>query len=114
MNRHIFRENDIRGIVGTDLTDETVGTLARGISTYFRRHGVKTVSLARDSRESSRVFHKIFVTYLSQGGLDVLDIGMLPTPLLYFSLFTENVDGGVMITGSHNPAEFNGFKICLG
>ncbi len=114
MNDHIFRENDIRGLVGTDLTEESVGVLARSIGTYFREKRVRRVSIGYDARESSTLFCDIFIRELNETGLDVLNIGMVPTPLLYFTLFTEEVDAGVMITGSHNPAEFNGFKLCLG
>lgn len=114
MNTGIFRENDIRGRIGTDLNEETVTDLAHAIGTYFRRHGASCVSLGFDARESSPIFCEIFIEILNQTGLDVVNIGMVPTPLLYFALHTENVSAGVMITGSHNPAEFNGFKICLG
>jgi phosphomannomutase/phosphoglucomutase len=114
MNQHIFREYDIRGLVGTDLNEETVTILSRAIGTYFRRNEVKRVSLGYDARESSPIFRDLFVRGLNQSGLDVLDVGMVPTPLLYFTLFTEDVDAGVMITGSHNPANYNGFKLCLG
>ncbi len=114
MNHHIFREYDIRGLVGTDLTPETVQILARAIGTYFWQNQVRRVALGFDARESSPIFRNLLADGFNQSGLDVLDIGMIPTPLLYFSLFTEKVDAGVMITGSHNPAEFNGFKICLG
>lgn len=114
MNQHIFREYDIRGLVGEDLNAETVAILARAIGTYFRRGDVKNVSLGFDARASSPVFRDLLAHGFNEAGLNVLDVGMVPTPLLYYSLFTENVDAGVMITGSHNPAEFNGFKICLG
>ena len=113
MNHHIFREYDIRGLVGTDLTEETVLVLARAVGTYFRQNQIQRVSLGYDARKSSLIFRDLFVRGLNQTGLDVLDIGLVPTPLLYFTLFTEEVDSGVMITGSHNPAEFNGFKLCL-
>ena len=114
MNHHIFREYDIRGLVGTDLTEETVLVLARAIGTYFRQNQMQRVSLGYDARQSSLIFRDLFILGLNQTGLDVLDVGLVPTPLLYFTLFTEKVDSGVMITGSHNPAEFNGFKLCLG
>ncbi len=113
MNHHIFREYDIRGLVETDLTQKTVRALALAVGTYFRQNKVQRVSLGYDARESSLIFRDLFVRGLNQTGLDVLDVGMVPTPLLYFTLFTEKVEGGVMITGSHNPAEFNGFKLCL-
>ncbi len=114
MNQHIFREYDIRGLVGTDLTEETVTILAHSIGTYFKKNNVERVSIGFDARESSPIFSEIFNRVMNATGLNVLNIGMCPTPLLYFTLFTENVDAGVMITGSHNPAEFNGFKLCLG
>jgi phosphomannomutase/phosphoglucomutase len=114
MNEHIFREYDIRGIVGDDLTDDTVGTVARAIGTFFKAHGAGRVSLGRDARESSPRFRDLMIGGLNETGCDVLDVGMVPTPLLYYTLFTESVDAGVMITGSHNPSDYNGFKICLG
>ena len=114
MNEHIFREYDIRGIVGDDLNDDTVFTLAKAIGTYFRRNGAAQISLGRDARESGARFRDLFIRGLNETGCNVLDVGMIPTPLLYFSLFTETVDAGVMITGSHNPANYNGFKLCLG
>lgn len=114
MNEHIFREYDIRGIVGEDLNEETVFRLARAIGTYFRRRGARRISLGRDARESGATFRDLMVRGLNETGCDVLDLGKIPTPLVYFSLFTETIDGGVMITGSHNPANYNGFKLCLG
>ena len=114
MNEHIFREYDIRGVVGKDLTDEIVYDLARAIGTFFRANGATHASLGRDARESSPRFRDIMVRGLTETGCDVLDVGMVPTPVLYFTLFTQPVDSGVMITGSHNPADNNGFKVCLG
>jgi len=114
MNLNIFREYDIRGVAGRDLTDETVYDLARALGTFFREKGASVISVGRDARESSPRFGELMVTGLNETGCDVLDLGMVPTPVLYYTLFTEAVDGGVMITGSHNPADNNGFKICLG
>jgi phosphomannomutase/phosphoglucomutase len=114
MNPHIFREYDIRGVVGRDLTDESVYDLARAIGTFFSRNGVRRVSLGRDARESSPLFRDLLARGFNQSGLDVVDVGMVPTPVLYYTLFTQGVDAGVMITGSHNPPNENGFKICLG
>jgi phosphomannomutase/phosphoglucomutase len=113
MNPHIFREYDIRGVVDQDLTDGTVYTLARAIGTYFRQNGAGRPAIGRDARESSPRFRDLIVRGLTEAGCSVLDIGMVPTPVLYFALFTQNVDSGVMITGSHNPADNNGFKVCL-
>ncbi|HXG65816.1 MAG TPA: phosphomannomutase/phosphoglucomutase [Blastocatellia bacterium] len=114
MNEYIFREYDIRGVVGRDLTDETVYDVARAIGTFYRDHNASKVSVGRDARESSPVFRDLMIRGLTETGCDVIDVGMAPTPALYFTLFTEGVDAGVMITGSHNPADNNGFKICLG
>jgi phosphomannomutase/phosphoglucomutase len=114
MNPHMFREYDIRGIVDKDLTEDSVYDLARAAGTFFRRHKAPLVSLGYDARESSPRFRDLFVRGLNETGCSVLDIGMVPTPVLYFSLFTQGTDAGVMITGSHNPADNNGFKICLG
>lgn len=114
MNEHIFREYDIRGVVDRDLTDEIVYDLARAIGTFFRANGASHASLGRDARESSPRFRDLMIKGLTETGCDVLDVGMVPTPALYYTLFSEAVDCGVMITGSHNPADNNGFKVCLG
>ena len=114
MNPNMFREYDIRGVVDQDLTDDSVYDLARALGTFFRRHHAHRVSLGRDARESSPRFRDLMIRGLNETGCDVLDIGMVPTPVLYFTMFTQPVDAGVMITGSHNPADNNGFKICLG
>ncbi len=114
MNEHIFREYDIRGIVGLDLTAETVSIVARAIGTFFSRNNAKRIAVGFDARESSPLFRHLVVKSLNDSGCDVLDIGCVPTPVLYFTVFTRDVDGGIMITGSHNPANHNGFKICLG
>ncbi len=114
MNPNIFREYDIRGIVGEHLTDATVATLSRAIGTFFRRHGATRIAVGFDARESSSRFNEFFISGLNESGCDVLSIGMVPTPVLYHTVYTREIDGGVMITGSHNPPDHNGFKICLG
>ena len=110
----LFREYDLRGIVGTELTEDTAERLGRAYATHVAGRGVKTISLGRDGRLSSPALHKSLLNGLLAGGLDVIDIGICSSPLLYFSLFTLPVGGGIMITGSHNAAEYNGFKICIG
>ncbi len=110
----IFREYDIRGIVGKDLTPETVEILGRGIGTYVRRHGKNTVALGRDCRLSSPEFAAALTRGLLSTGCDILALGTIPTPLLYFCVYTQDQEAGVMITGSHNPPEYNGFKLMLG
>jgi len=114
MNPNIFREYDIRGIVGQDLTQETVSILARAVGTFFRQNGAKRIAVGFDARESSPIFEKLLVAGFNATGCDAILIGMVPTPVLYHTVFTKTVDGGVMITGSHNPPDHNGFKICLG
>src|SRR5687767_4159444 len=114
MNQDIFREYDIRGVVGADLNEKTVRTIARALGTFFLRHQARRIAVGFDARASSPFFRDLLVAELKDLGCDLLDIGRVPTPVLYFTLYTENVDGGVMITGSHNPASHNGFKICLG
>jgi len=110
----LFREYDIRGIVGKELTDEVAEQIGRAFATIGREQGMKTVSVGRDGRSSSPALRDRLIRGLTTGGLNVLDIGVCPTPVLYFSLFQLSVDGGVMITGSHNAAEYNGFKLCVG
>ncbi len=114
MNTNIFREYDIRGIVGEHLTDETVATLGRAIGTFFRRNGAKRIAVGYDARVSSPGFCELLTAGFNSSGCDVVLIGRVPTPVLYHTVFTRNTDGGVMITGSHNPPDHNGFKICLG
>ena len=114
MNPQIFREYDIRGIVGQDLTPENVELIGKAIGTYIRRDGGKTLTLGWDVRASSVEFRDIMTRALNSTGCDVIDIGRVPTPVSYFSLHHLKPDGGVMITGSHNPPEFNGFKISHG
>lgn len=114
VNPSIFRQYDVRGIVGKDLTLEVVEELGKGYGTYMRRHGYKRVSLGYDARPSSPEFCEAITRGMVSTGLDVVQIGLVATPMLYFSLFHLDVDGGVMITGSHNPPEFNGFKLGMG
>lgn len=114
ISRNIFREYDIRGLVDKDLTETAVSAIGRAFGTYALRHGSRVLSVGRDVRLSSDRFFKLLVEALVSTGCDVIDVGVLPTPLLYFSLFQLPVEGGVMITGSHNPADYNGFKLCIG
>ncbi|MEA2101718.1 MAG: phosphomannomutase/phosphoglucomutase [Thermodesulfobacteriota bacterium] len=114
MNSQIFREYDIRGVVGKDLDDDGVALIARAIGTYWVHKGVKRVCLGMDARLSSPGFSNIMAHGFTQCGLDVIDLGMVPTPVMYFSLFKLDVGGGIEITGSHNPKDDNGFKIALG
>jgi len=114
INSRIFREYDIRGIVGKDLTNEFVESLGQGIGSYFRRQGKKEVALGRDVRLSSPEFASAISRGLISTGCDVIDLGVVPTPLLYYAVFAKKKEAAVMITGSHNPPEYNGFKMMLG
>jgi phosphomannomutase/phosphoglucomutase len=117
MNPEIFREYDIRGVVDRDLAPESVRMVARGIGTYVRRRYTGEVVVGRDVRLSSDSLAAEIFRGLRESGLDSVDIGMVPTPLLYYAVTRGGEDSfaaGVMITGSHNPPEFNGFKICHG
>ncbi|RKH44217.1 phosphomannomutase/phosphoglucomutase [Corallococcus sicarius] len=114
MNAHIFREYDIRGLVDKDLTIEVVELLGLGLGTMIRRKGGTSIAVGRDCRESSTRFRDALAKGLTATGLDVYDVGVVPTPLTYFAANTLPVDGLAMITGSHNPPEYNGFKIGAG
>jgi phosphomannomutase/phosphoglucomutase len=114
INPRIFRQYDVRGIVDRDLTPEVVELLGRGYGTYVASKGARRVSLGYDARLSSPGFSEALTRGIASTGVDVVQIGLVATPTLYFSLFHLDVDGGVMITGSHNPPEFNGFKLGLG
>lgn len=114
MNAHIFREYDIRGLVDQDLTPEVVEKLGLGMGTTLRRAGGKSIVVGRDCRASSTVFRDALIKGLNATGVDVVDVGVVPTPLVYFAANTLEVDGLAMITGSHNPPEYNGFKMGVG
>lgn len=117
MNPDIFREYDIRGVVDRDLDPETVRLLGRGIGTYVKRRWKGEVVVGRDVRLSSDRLAEAIFAGLNDAGLDAVDAGMVPTPLLYYAVTRGGEDsfaGGIMITGSHNPPEFNGFKVCHG
>jgi phosphomannomutase/phosphoglucomutase len=114
LRREIFREYDIRGIAGTDLTADSVELLGLGIGTLMRREGKSQITLGRDCRPSSDPFRDALAAGLTAAGISVIDLGIVPTPLLYYSIYKLKTDGGVMITGSHNPPEYNGFKTCVG
>jgi phosphomannomutase/phosphoglucomutase len=113
INPAIFREYDIRGIAETDLTDEHVYACGRGFGTYYRKQGQKTIVMGQDVRLSSPRIAQTLARGLNASGCTIIDIGMVPTPVLYFALFHLNIGNGIMITASHNPKEFNGFKVCL-
>jgi phosphomannomutase/phosphoglucomutase len=110
----IFREYDIRGVADTDLLSQDVEQLGRGLGTYIRRNSGAKVNLGRDVRLSGQRLHDALLRGLMAAGCQVTDIGVVPTPLLYYSAKHLHADGAVMITGSHNPPEYNGFKTVCG
>jgi phosphomannomutase/phosphoglucomutase len=113
---NIFREYDIRGVYGTDLTEGVAEALARASALYIKEKTGKErlkISIGRDVRLSSDELRDALVKGFTENGVDCVDLGRCPTPLQYFSLHTLDVDGGVMITGSHNPPEYNGFKVSV-
>lgn len=114
VNPAVFRESDIRGLVNIDLTLETVELIGKAIGTYMRRKGARFLCLGRDVRKSSDEFREALSCGITSSGCHQIDIGLVPTPVFYFALHHLELQGGVMITGSHNPSEYNGFKICLG
>lgn len=113
-NPYIIREYDIRGEVKKDLTLPVVEGLGKAFGTYLNRSGGKVALVGRDHRLSSPELSEALIRGIRTTGVSVVDAGMIPTPCLYFGLHNLEVDGGVMITGSHNPPEYNGFKIAIG
>ncbi len=112
IKRSIFREYDIRGLADTDLDDDNVYALGRAFGSYYRKRDCREIAIGSDVRLSSPRISAALIRALNDSGCDVINIGSVPTPLLYFSLFHYDIGSGIMITASHNPKEFNGFKIC--
>ena len=111
----IFRQYDIRGVVGGDLTVDAAHVIGRAFAAFLAHHGMeRPVAVGRDNRPSGQGLRDALVAGLTSSGVDVVDVGVVPTPLLYWSLSHLDVGAGIQITGSHNPPEYNGFKICLG
>lgn len=113
LNKYIFREYDIRGEVEKDFPPEVVRLLGKGYGTYVLRKGAKKVALSGDVRLTTPSLKQNFKEGLLSTGLDVIDIGIIPSPVNYYSMWKLEIDGAVQITGSHNPPEFNGFKMSL-
>ena len=115
VNPLMFREYDIRGKVDDDLTVEVAEAIGRAYGTMVKRAGGRKVVSGRDGRLSGPKLQEALIRGILATGVDVVNIGVTPTPVMYFSLFNlEGIDGGIQVTGSHNPPEFNGFKICVG
>src|SRR5438128_6715423 len=111
LNPHIFRAYDVRGRVGTDINPDVFRQVGRAYGSLIRRNRGRTIAVGRDNRESSGGLHMGFVEGARAAGLDVIDIGQVTTPMLYFAAAHWRLDGGANITGSHNPVDYNGVKM---
>ena len=112
--RDIFKAYDIRGIVGKTLTDEAAYLIGKAIATKASEKGITRIALGRDGRLSGAGLMAQIQRGFTDSGIDVLNVGMVATPMLYFAAINECGGSGVMITGSHNPPDYNGFKMMLG
>lgn len=111
VNPGIFRQYDIRGVFGQDLTLDDASLIAKAFGTFLRNKGEKAAIVGRDNRASSPALREQIVQGLKETGIDVIDIGVAVSPIFYYSTHLFEVSGGIMITASHNPSEYNGFKI---
>ena len=114
INPLIFREYDIRGVVDKDLSEEFAYLLGRAYASLAKEHDAKKIAIGHDCRHTSRPYSESLAKGISDEGLDAVIIGVGPTPQLYWTIFEKGFDGGIQVTGSHNPPDMNGFKICLG
>lgn len=114
INPNIFRQYDIRGVVGQDLDEEVANTLGKAFGSFAIKSGEKKVVAGSDNRSSSPALKKSMIEGLLSTGCDVVDIGTVITPIFYYSRILYDINPGIMVTASHNPAEFNGFKVGFG
>jgi phosphomannomutase len=112
-NPTILREYDVRGIVGDTLTEADAYALGRGYGALAREEGAERIAIGRDGRTHSAMLEAQLVRGLTESGVNAVMIGQGPSPMLYFATHYLNVDGGIQVTGSHNPADYNGFKLLL-
>src|SRR3954468_2287368 len=112
-NPTILREYDIRGIVGETLTEDDAYALGRTYAAMAREEGARGIAVGRDGRNHSGMLEAALIRGLTESGIGVMQIGMGPSPMLYFATHYLDVDGGIQVTGSHNPADYNGFKLLL-
>ena len=112
-NPTILREYDIRGIVGDTLTEEDAYALGRTFGAKAHGEGARTIAVGRDGRTHSGMLEAKLIHGLTESGISVMQVGMGPSPMLYFATHYLDVDGGIQVTGSHNPADYNGFKLLL-
>src|SRR3989339_275793 len=114
INPQIFRGYDIRGLVGSELNELTMELIAKGYATFLYRRQIRDVVVGMDMRESSAGFKDIFIKVLLESGINVVDIGLTLTQIMYFAQYNYLTKGGAIITASHNPKEFNGLKLAVG
>lgn len=114
LQKEIFRDYDIRGIFGKTLFPEHAYYIGRAFATYLHRKGLKKMCIGNDCRNSSDILSEKLIDGLTHSGAEVIELGVCHTPMMYYTVNKYNLDAGIMITGSHNPAEYNGFKIMLG
>ena len=114
MHPGIFREYDIRGIAGEEISEQDANAIGKAYGSLLMGQGRKKVSVGRDCRITSEAYSQAFIDGILSAGCDVVDIGVCPTPVLYFSIHQFNLEGGAMVTASHNPPEYNGFKLMSG
>lgn len=112
--KHIFREYDIRGLAEEELNSENVQAIAMAFGTLLKRRGIGRICLGGDVRPSTERIRRDVIEGITLAGIDITDIGVVTTPMLYWSLYHYGLNGGIMITGSHNPPEFNGLKLAVG
>lgn len=110
-NPGIFRAYDIRGVVDRDLSEDVYYTLGRAAGSYFRQKDSRRIVVGRDARLTSAAYAAALIDGLRKSGCDILDLGMVPTPVMYYALSSIQADGGAVVTASHNPPEFNGLKL---
>ena len=111
MNKNIFREYDIRGIADEDLTDDVVFEIGKSFGYYLRLHKHDSLSISGDVRDTTDRIKNSFIKGAISQNINVYDMGVLPTPANYFSLYNTDIHNSVQVTGSHNPSDYNGFKI---
>jgi phosphomannomutase/phosphoglucomutase len=111
LNPHVFRAYDVRGLVGAHINPDIFRQVGRAYGSLIRRQGGRTIAVGQDNRESSGALKGAFVAGVRAAGADVVDVGLVTTPMLYFATAHWRLDGGANITGSHNPIEYNGVKM---
>ena len=114
INPHIFRGYDIRGVIDEDLNEDVYYTLGRAYATFLSQRRIKEAAVGRDNRRNGEVYSKAIVQGLNDGGIDTIDIGLSMSQIVYYSSYEYKTKGGVMISASHNPGNYNGLKLSVG